>query len=320
MNPLPGSYESPDDEIFIPTDIPRGLNRSLRSTNLRNVNETPRYDEFISAKGHIWIVDAILIIDNGYDYGIKSPYILFDNSQCDAVGAIKVFDTENAISIENCINIGYIETAFTCYSFVNDDLGKPKDFLYVVTRDNDGQISGIHSRRKLYGYATSVYDNDQKLYQDVNIPAQLASSYDLFKHSTQYTNVDLHRWMDQNGELYKGRGRNYIPDEVINLICRSLWSGESIEWEAIPDEVIDAICAATYDFPYHPHTSEPISREVVQEILSGSYRWPRENSYEFDEVRSRNYELGIYSLNSYRTTELVFYKDNDPVCEDRELP
>ena len=321
LNPQHGHRITPSNSFGSSLHSTR---RILRGPNvLRSDPEDIRFEAFISAKGHAYIVDTTLIVDEGYDYGIASPYILFDNSKSNVEGYESAFDTQNAVSIEHCIDVEYLEKTFVSTSLVNDENGHPKDFLYLVLKDENGKITQIASRRKLYGYnieSLSYIDSGAVVSGNQNIPAQLATPYDKFKHSTQYTNVDLHRWIDQNGELYNGRTPNYITDEVLYLIIHSLWNGESFEWEAIPDEVINAICQGTYIYDGHPHTSEPMDPGVVDAIIHGTYIWPRANGYEWGEINSRQYEVGIYSLNSYRVTDLIMYEADNELCDDREIP
>ena len=316
-----------------PTGLFSNLNRKIQNLNTKsllkgsifrnnNRNDLENYSSFVNAKGHVWLTDCTFIT-SGYDTGISAPYILIDNSKCDVQGNNFAFDTPNAISVEHCIDIEYLQNSFKSLSLVNDEFGNPKDFIYVVIKDKDGNVSKIASRRKLYGYnvESSMYTQGGALVSgNQNIYAQPATPYDIFKHSTQYTNVDLHRWINQNGEIYKGRRPNYISDEVLYLIVNSLWGGQSFEWEAISDEVINAICDGTYVYDGHPHTSEPMDPSVVEAILEGTYIWPRENGSELDELRSRNYDLGIYSLNSYRFTDILVYDSNSEICDDREIP
>ena len=63
-----------------------------------------------------------------------------------------------------------------------------------------------------------------------------------------------------------------------------------------------------------------IPSEDVQAIIEGTYSWPKYSKFALDESSSRNYEVGIYSLNSYRTTIYNFYDEGTPITEDRELP
>ena len=450
-------------------------------------------ESFIQAIGHVSIFDTH-IINRGYDYSISSPYILIDNSHCEMQANVTALQTSNAVSVIHCLAIDYTQKRFYSNAVVLDESGEPKSFTYAILRNSDGTVTDLVSRRKLYGYnveSTSYIHNKELVSSNQSIPAQPATPYDFFKHSTQFTNVDLHRWINQHGEIFKGLGTNYIPQNVIELICNDLWFEESSEWEAIPDEIIDLICTniyssvahihskpeydcrdgslrfnlewdvddtdtsifsiasayiiyddseyvdieddkieievvsssldkqvvqynidlseisvhihepwvelnvyisyqgqeflpstvsgyyvnelvgtyeysevkyfpktgevgiryidkstnATYQWDQvhkkyieaselnefiipveflhlydHPHTSIPMTQGVIDSIIEESYIWPRENGYELDELDSRKFEVGIYSLNSYRTTESTFYDADIPLNDDRELP
>ena len=249
-------------------------------------------EPLINAKGHTWLIDCVLEC-TGYDYAIHSPYILFDNVTSDFNSDVKNFDTPHDISVTHCEISNNSNTRFTSTSIVVDDSEMPADFIYRLIYKNS-QLKQIASRRKLYNF----------------LPAKKADPYDYFKESTHYTNVDLHRRIDQNSTILKGIGTNYIPPYIIELICLGLYESSTFELTAISDEVIRAICNDTYEDDQHPHSWPVISNEVVEDIMRGRYIPEPNNGYEYDETDSRKYDLGIYSLNSYRTTELSFYDDN----------
>lgn len=283
-------------------------------------------ETYIKAAGHIWVTDTILTANN-CNIGISSPYVLIDNSTCNIQASIKAIQTSNDMIIEHCDSVNDKDCLFTSSaSVLGSDNITPKKFLYALLRDESGNVVQVATRRKLYGYnvetLSEVWDN-AKVSGEQIIPAQLADAFDEFKHSTQYTNVDLHRWISDVGETLKGRGSNYIPDETIALICQDFWSGESVDWEAIPVEIVNRICEVLlpeYVYDGHPHTSTPIDPQVVRDILYGDYVWPKRNGYELDEVSGRAYEVGMYSLYSYRNTDLKFYEPDNTLSEDRELP
>lgn len=295
-----------------------------------NLSSNANIDEdetFIKAIGHVWVVDSILNCEK-YKNGIDSPYVLIDNSLCDLTGHEKAILSENALSVENCRNVSNLDISFKCEPCIEDG-NAPKRFIYALLRDDSGKVVQVLSRRKLYGYDIEgpnfIWPNASNalISGEQIIPAQVATPYDVFKHSTQYTNVDIHRWINQAGEVLKGLGSNYITDETINAICNAMWTENPDDWEAIPKEIINRICEILppeYVYDGHPHSSEPMSIDTVNSIMNGSYDWPKKNSYALDEVDSRNYELGLYSLNSYRTADLKFYEQNNPVSEEREMP
>lgn len=282
--------------------------------------------EFISANGHIWVIDTILNIQNCTN-GINSPYVLIDNSNCTVECSENAILSDNEITIEHCNVIDSSNKLFKTECLVfSENANTPKNFTYSIIKDTAGNIISIASRRKLYGYDVEdpCFDQSNTIISGEQIiPAQPATSYDKFKHSTHYTNVDLHRWMNKPGEQLKGRGTNYITDAVINDICNSFWSGKSAEWEAIPEETVNRICEVLlppYVYDGHPHSCETIEPNIVTDIMNETYQWPKRNGYELDEVSGREYELGIYSLYSYRNTDLKFYESNNKISEERELP
>ena len=264
---------------------------------------------FIQAKGHVWLIDCY-VVDTEHNISIQSPYILLDNAKCSIQAETEALDTKidkeyyNEISTENCKDVEQTITSFSCNGIVTDENNIPKEFLYVIVKDENDKYAGVISREKLYA----------------SQPAHLVTPYDKFKHSTEYTNVDLHRWINQDGEVYKGYGTNYILDDIIKSICNDLWHGVSVDWEAIPDEVIQEICNLIYTYEPHNHTSVPLDDETIEEILNDEYDFSIYNGYDLDEIDSRKYELNIINLNSYRTTELSFYEDNSEIVDERELP
>ena len=282
-------------------------------------------DAFIQASGHMWAIDCHLDIRSHF-VGISSPYILIDNSSCWIEVSKQAFETSNNTIIEHCNVYENNDQQFVCTALVRDDHGTPHSFQYAILRDESGKVVQVATRRELYGYdvetLSEVWDNAVVSGEQI-IPAQPATIYDEFKHSTQYTNVDLHRWITKVGETLKGRGGNYITDDIINQICTALWSGEASDWEAIPVEVVNQICEVIlpeYIYDGHAHSSTPITSDAVTDIMNETHAWPRLNGYELDEVDSRKYEVGMYSLYSYRTTDLQFYEQNNEISEDRELP
>ena len=290
----------------------------------------------IWARSYIRVVDSTILGESELS-GFWAPYIFIENSNCSLIHSrtyLKPIPEGSELVITEGTLIENSATKFICECLVKDDEGYPKSFVYTVVRDEDGQVVQVIDRQKHYSY----------------IPAQLATAYDEFKHSTGYTNVDLHRWIDNEGEIYIGRGVNSISDEVIDAICNGTWDDEvepeELEVYEITDsagyiiitdlediivtgpytvnyispEVVDQICNGTYIYDNHPHSSEPMSAETVQAIIDGTYEWPRMNDYELDEVKSRSYEVGIYSLNSYRTTTMSFYDENSSEIDELELP
>ena len=277
----------------------------------------------ITCKGHAVVSDSILSY-SGTKTVIQSPYLLIENSICDINSSTKWFSSDHDVIIDDCIDIESSENSFTCDALVTElnELGEeiPKEFVYALVKDESGNLVTVASRRILYGYVTTsevIVDNTYKTikFSTANQKGMLATDYDKFKNSTGYTNVFLHRRINQNGELYEGRGDNYITEETIDKIINGFQVTLYPELEAISKEVIDSICAGTYVYDGHPHYLEPISIDVVDQICAGTYEGRRLNGYSMDETDSRKYQLGIYSLYSYRTTKLSFHDEDSTMLE-----
>lgn len=280
------------------------------------------YTDFgIECSGHIWILDSYLEI-SGYqsDIGIVSPFVLIDNSSIFIEANSEAIQTPHKLIISNCCTpTDYSDTEFKIQSLVHSDeeigheLYRPDSFVYAVVENEQGEKEIVDRQKNFSEFSATLIEED---------------SYDWFKHLTQYTNVDLHRWIDQEGEIdqdgiYKGRGTNYIKDDTIDAITSDVWYETSPETEAISDEVIDEIIDGSYNYDGHPHPSEPITVDAVEAILNGTYDWSRYNQYELDELKHRGYELAIHGVNSYRTTEMTFYDESvehQDYIDDLELP
>ena len=251
----------------------------------------------LSSVGHAWIVDSTYNCSK-FDYGADVPYLLVDNSDININAKIKVVNSDNEISLSNIAEYTYLEPNMMARCSVRDDTkGTPKQFQYVILKNQDGSYSGIVDRRKLYTY----------------IPAVLATPYDKFKHSTQFTNVDLHRWIDQHAdEPVEGEG---IPNSTIDKICRGEEFKNGEDPQEIPDSVIDQICNGTYVFDGHPHESIPMRAYVIDEIMRGTYHFENES-----ELYRQNYSLIIQSLESYRTSQVPLYHEAARYREEHEIP
>ena len=268
--------------------------------------------------GHVWILNSIFNCNST----INSPYLLIDNSKVNIEGNPPL-NSDNEISFQTCLNIVDDETSISCEPCATEEINgeiRPKDFLYLIITDENGDIKDILSRRKLYGYTSTsevIVDNSGKnvKFSHANQPGEPATPYDKFKDSTHYTNVNLHQRIDQTSKIYEGRGTNYIDDETIFKIIHGLYYNYEFEYEAISDEVINQICNDTYIYDGHPHSADPITVEVVQEIIDGTYKGRRLNGYDLSEVDSRKYQEGIYSLYSYRTTKLSFHDEDSTELE-----
>lgn len=142
---------------------------------------TSTLTEWITAEGHIWITDSILEASTP-NVGIKSKFVVIDNSNIDLTCG-KVFDTENELVLDHIDVYENIDTHFNCIGKVLDESGDPRDFLNVIQDSSSG--INIETRRKLYGHT----------------PAVKAGPYDKFRQAIGYTNVNLHRHIDQEGEF-----------------------------------------------------------------------------------------------------------------------
>lgn len=171
----------------------------------------------VTASNHIWVVDSILEVASD-STAISSPYILIDNGSLNVSGAPAIecegVSLEHA-SLESATFDGYV-----CSAAVIDPLtGNPEAFMWHW----DPETKTVTSRLVRSGCS----------------PMRPATAYDWFKESTGYTNVDLHRRVDQEG------------------------------------------------------------------------------AFQSPEVAPRRYDLGIYSLNSFRTIETSYRVDGS---NDTELP
>ena len=253
---------------------------------------------FVSASGHIWLIDCIFN-SSGYTYGITSPYVLLDNATCNIHSEIRAIESDNDVRIQNCSDTQASTDEFESTAEVLDSDNIPKPFVYTIVRNEFGEYEKSISRRQTYGHG----------------PAVLADKFDTFQDATGYTNPNLHRRIDQNGEILKSRPSNYITDYTIGLIVNGYHKEFNPENEGISDEVILEICNGMYVYDGHPHYPAPISADVIQQIIEGTYIPNRINQFDQDEVESRKYEVGIYSLKSYRTTTYAFHDESSEVTE-----
>lgn len=246
--------------------------------------------------GHIWVVDTKLT-SSGFQSVAKVPYFLIDNSTLNLLSTSKVIETDNEVSIVNCSYYSYLDQTLETQATVNNnETGNPRSFQYVIFKNEDGSYSGVVDRRSLYTY----------------VPATLATPFDKFKHSTQYTNVDLHRWIDQHSEESIDGA---ISNSTIDAICRNEEFIDGIDQSEISNEVIDQICKGTYVYDGHPHDSNPIKVIIVDDIMSGKYQFDNDS-----ELYRQNYSLGIYSLESFRTSQIPLYHEGVKYREENEIP
>lgn len=261
-------------------------------------------ETFLYAKGHIWLVDAY-IESHGCSVFAHAPYVLIENLSADITATSSVFSLPDNVHIDFCesiepTDVSTITTSFRATGLKCNEFGKPIKFIQYVKQTSEG--TDIVDRRDLFSYT----------------PAELASTFDRFKHDTKYTNTHLHRWMDQNGEiLKKGIDVNAIRPEDVIRICQGLYdfADADINKHPIPQSVIDAVCNDP-DYVIEDEVDfDPMALEVVRAILDGTYVWPRTNKYAYDEQDSRKYELGIYGLHSYRVTDICFHDEHSDVDE-----
>lgn len=246
--------------------------------------------------GHVWVVDSTLTSD-GFESVAKTPYFLIDNSSLTLTSKAAVIGTKNEVSIVNCSYYSYLTSYLETYASVIDtETNRPKQFQYVILKNPDGSYSGVIDRRKLF----------------MQVPAILATPYDKFKHSTQYTNVDLHRWLDQHAEEAVDGA---IPNVTIDHICRNEEFVDGIDQAEISDGTIDRICDGTYVYDGHPHDSVPIKIVVVDDIMRGTYHFANDS-----ELYRQNYSVGIYSLESFRTSQIPLYSEGMKYREENEIP
>lgn len=134
---------------------------------------TSTYLDWINASSHIWITDSVLECTTSR-VGIKSPYVLIDNSNVHLECNIPI-DSDNPASLEHVLVDEDTEHFFICKGKVLDKDGDPRSFVQTAQE----------TRRTLYNHT----------------PAVLASPKDKFKQSTGYSNPNLHRHIDQEGSF-----------------------------------------------------------------------------------------------------------------------
>ena len=282
------------------------------------------HDPIIYSVGHVWFSDCIVNYE-GSGTLIHTPYLLVENATCTIISEGEWITGKGRyqVILDDCLDVVLDDNRFSCVALVLEEIKgqmRPKDFLYVLLADADGELRTIASRRQLYGYdtlSTTLVDQSGSYvkYAHANQHGMYYNLFDRFKEETGFTNVDLHRRINQFGVILVGRGTNYITDEVIWLITHDKYTSNDFEWEAIPDPDIHAICDGTYVYDGHPHSGTPITIETITAICKGEYTTKHMNGYEMSETRSRKYQVGIYSLYSYRTTDMSFHDEKSTSLE-----
>lgn len=281
----------------------------------------------LNSYGHITVTDSCILgkgdiksftklprnVISSYGVAIQTPYLIIDNSDIylniykydESLTALRSY---HDLSITNCI-MGKLEidessntnnSSYSCIdisAIVRDgsNLDLPKPFTYIVLKNDDGSFKGIIDRRKLYNY----------------LPARKANAYDKYKHSTYFTNVDLHRHIDQHTDNYDDAISKDVVDKIMNLS----WSGKDIDQTAIPNEIIDLIQQDKYVYDGHSHDSYPLTKDDIDAIMNGKYIFDSESH-----LYTQNYQVMISSLNSYRTTMVPLYGEHKQYLEENELP
>lgn len=259
-------------------------NTRIQGGSVKGVGSSTLFE----STGHLSIVDSVV---SGTNIGsfINSPYSVIDNCNISITSLNKPINDDGCHVVEHVDGLVKTDTEYKCSAKIVDDLGVPKNFIY---KGNDT------SRQILYPYK----------------PAVLANEYDLYEDKKGITDPNLHRRIDNHGVIYKGLGEGYITDEQINRVANNLDIDIPDATSFIPDETIEGVVNHSYSYTGTPEYNE-ITPENVQKIIDGTYVFDETNRYVLDEVEPREYEVGIYGLNSYRTTSYTFHSDNSPLNE-----
>lgn len=130
----------------------------------------------VKASGYVRLFDTILECASE-SAAIDSPYVLLDNCYVDFKGnpAMACLDRH----VEHSTIVCDTESEFACSPKVIDPItGVPKCFMYAY----DPETGSVSERLERHTYE----------------PARPANAYDRFKEATGYTNLDLHRRVDND--------------------------------------------------------------------------------------------------------------------------
>jgi len=208
------------------------------------------------------------------------------------------------------------------YHIFNVDSDTYESELLPITQSDLTKIFDV-----TYRYDNHHHDNPMKLnyvkdvfdcnYQTYPSDYGLAS-YGVFKESTYYTNVDLHRWINQTGAILPHADENSIYIPVIDTILKKLWQDQvDDDPERIDEAILDAISSTLSE--YEIDNDLAITSEDLFRIVHDIYYPLKRTNYLQQEMESRNYEVGIYSLNSYRTTKRIYTTHGEEVISRPDL-
>lgn len=150
-------------------------------TKISNCNLTHlgNSDIFLNSEGHLTLVDSIIECAD-ITTAFKCPYILIDNCDLNIINCTNIIDSSNeACVVTHCIEDTQSNTSWIVKAKVRGSNDEPMNFQQAKL-DNE-----ILTRRKIYTH--------EPAYTPLN-------EYDEYREKLGYTNPDLHRRIDQEGE------------------------------------------------------------------------------------------------------------------------